>query len=800
MVGVLVNLSLEHSLLLILAALTVCAVSSWLMLALLDLARLATPQRRVRKMIGAGCVAGLAVWATHFTATLGLRLDFALSFDPLLTITSALAAMVAFGVPISLTALTGRPVYRAICGALGGFGVGAMHVIGMSAITNCTIASSLGETLMVTALGSVVMGLAFSVRPDHLRALRIALVTIAVCIIHFGTIAVSDIHVRYQSVNDLSNSWLAVSIGAVVLILCIMTGYAVNYQARLADQTRHRVLLSTALNNMSNGLVFIGADDRIQLFNDRALAIFGLESDVIHVGMSWRLYLTNVAPVLGWNEARLARVKANHERWFSAPDVTYLEHDLDDGRTVSVACRPILGGGAVLTYDDITAERRAQKEIERLAFEDDLTALPNRRQFQKSLEDIFLRNIGAFLILIDLDHFKNVNDTLGHSAGDDLLVTIGHRLRSLCEREDFVARMAGDEFSVIVLSDDRAYVTALCRRIISHLSAPIKVTGGSVIVGCSVGYASTFDTACPSLLVQYADLALYRAKALGRGHYRGYEAGMREAALQRVQIESDLRTALEDEQFRLAFQPIYRVNPSGHRHGSALIGFEALVRWHHPVRGVVSPADFIPVAEETGLIREIGRWVSREACRQAARWPEAIRVCINVSPVQLRDNLFPEHLSAILAETGVTPSRVEIELTETALVDDSDQIAAVLRALRNTGIRVSMDDFGTGYSSFAHLREFHLDCVKIDQGFVRAAPSDAGARSVLEAIVHMAKALGVSTTGEGVETQAQLETLAACGCDAVQGYFFNVPMDADSAADLCAESATSNQVRTCILH
>ncbi|ALN75327.1 EAL domain-containing protein [Aureimonas sp. AU20] len=786
MVEIFLTLAKDHAITLVVAATVVCIVASWLFFDLFERVRGTVGLSRLQWLGFAALAGGLGVWTTHFIATLGYRPDFAFSFDPDMTAASALISVAIVGLPAALTALTDRTWLKLLGGAVTGAGIVLMHVAGMAALTNCGVEQPAAGAVPIALASAALCALAMAL-PERTRpGIRIALAVAAVSLVHFGLIAGTAIVPVGSEPSGIDRSILGFLVGIVVICLALSAGALVTSSSKLAEQKQREALFSNALTNMSNGLLVIGAGGRIDLFNDRLVTLFDIRPEGVAIGMPWQRYLANLAERLGWNEARLGRVIDNHTQWFALDRTTYLEHALEDGRTISVSCRPIMGGGAVLTYDDVTAERQAQREVERLAFHDPLTGLPNRRKFAQELEAAYEGRRAATLFLIDLDRFKIVNDTLGHAAGDWLLTECGVRMGRVCERGELVARLAGDEFAVLSLSCDEDEAAGLSRRIIATLSDPFLIHGRMVSVGCSIGMASTRDAASADVMIQHADLALYKAKTLGRGRNQRYEAGMQEAAMRRSVLEADLRGALERGEFTLLYQPLYRIEDR------SVLGFEALIRWQHPARGFISPGEFIPVAEETGLIREIGLWIVEEACRHVRQWPDGIHVAVNVSPVQLRSEGFPGEVARLLEAAGVSPDRLEIELTETALVEDSELIAASLRTLRDSGIRVAMDDFGTGYSSLAHLRKFDLDCIKIDLSFVQTAPFDPAAAAVLHAVVQLARGLGVGTVGEGVETEEQFEVLRQAGCEVAQGYLLGRPMTAMQAYALCRAETRQN--------
>ncbi len=530
----------------------------------------------------------------------------------------------------------------------------------------------------------------------------------------------------------------------------------------------------------------VGQDGTIQLYNNRVLDLFGLPPGKLDVGVPLDQYLRDTGDICGWDEARKDRVVANHRAWMTLDTITRVEHHFDDGKVLSISCRPLPQGGAILTYDDVTEAREGQKKIAHMAFHDALTGLPNRRGFSERLAELSTK-CSATLLMLDLDHFKMVNDTLGHAVGDTLLIEVARRLRGICHPTDQIFRLGGDELAVITDSED-GHDDQLAADMVASLAAPFQIGEHLVTIGCSIGLAVLEKDGDPQLVQQMADLALYRAKEKGRGRIETYQAGMLEEAADRRLLEIDLAEAIATQQFVLHYQPLYDLP------GRSLSGFEALVRWNHPKRGMLPPNDFIPLAEQTGMIVEMGAWIIEEACRQAAQWPNHVSISINVSPVQLKSNDVLWQFTKAMDSHGITPGRIEIEVTETALVENSEQMAASLAGLRALGVRVAMDDFGTGYSSLAHLRVFELDRIKIDRSFINESHTDSGAAAVVRAVTSMARDLAISTTGEGVENEEQLANLVALGCETAQGFLLGKPLDAATATRLLASGADGRAV------
>ena len=433
-----------------------------------------------------------------------------------------------------------------------------------------------------------------------------------------------------------------------------------------------------------------------------------------------------------------------------------------------------------------------EQRITQLAFNDVLTGLPNRTMFQQQLDQLFLASEGSgnlfALHCLDLDQFKVINDTLGHPAGDALLVEAAQRLRQAA-RGHFVGRLGGDEFVVLqTVGTDRDAIDRLAREILDAICKPLAIDGNELVPSTSIGIAIAPDDGSDGgTLLRNADLALYRAKEAGRGTYAFFEESLNERAQERRQLESDLRLALERGEFQLHYQPLFDLEHN------RICSFEALIRWNHPKRGLVSPLDFIPVAEDTGLIVPIGAWVIREACAEAARWPEQIRIAVNVSPVQFHRGALHETILRALATSGLAPDRLEVEITESIFLEGSETTLRLLHALRTLGVRIALDDFGTGYSSLSYLQSFPFDKLKIDRSFIHNLLTREGATAIVHAITELANALGIETTAEGVEETAQLMELRAHGCSSVQGFLFAEPMTAADVDQLFREHGSAMQ-------
>jgi diguanylate cyclase (GGDEF)-like protein len=447
--------------------------------------------------------------------------------------------------------------------------------------------------------------------------------------------------------------------------------------------------------------------------------------------------------------------------------------------TLQVELAPVPGEGWAVTLEDVSTRKASQARADEMARLDPLTGLPNRLLLRERLAEAMARlqreGEACAVLLIDLDRFKPVNDTLGHPIGDALLEKVADRLRSTVRPTDTVARIGGDEFVILQAGVREAADTqALARRIVDLIGRAYMVEGHLLTIGASVGVAlAPEDGADADKLLKNADLALYRAKLDGRGTYRFFEPEMDARMQARRKLELDMRQALARREFQLHYQPQLQLQ------SDKLIGCEALIRWHHPERGLVSPLDFIPLAEEIGLIVPIGEWVIRQACRDAMTWPAHMSVAVNVSPAQFKSDRLVETIISALASSGLPAGRLEVEITEGVLLQENEKTLQTLHRLRELGVRVSMDDFGTGYSSLSYLRSFPFDKIKIDRSFVKDLASKPDGEAIIRAIAGLGKSLGMTTVAEGVETSEQMQRIRLEGCTDIQGYLISKPMSAD---------------------
>jgi diguanylate cyclase (GGDEF)-like protein/PAS domain S-box-containing protein len=587
---------------------------------------------------------------------------------------------------------------------------------------------------------------------------------------------------RFNDGVSLSpNSLSLVIAGVAVLILSTCLVAALGDRRSQGQVRRQKYLLDTALENMSQGLCMFEADGRVILHNERYSKIMGM-SGISLEGLSL-LDVMKSRKSISNPEALSERVIADAREGKSNTRIL----EIGSGHSVRVTEEPMEGGGWVSTLEDITKWQEAQAQILHMARHDALTNLPNRTLFRERLElalSRVTRHEKVAVLCLDLDNFKNVNDSLGHPVGDDLLKEVSRRLKGCIRESDTVARLGGDEFAIVKAGGEPQGTDAasLASRIVEVVSAPYDIQGHQVIVGTSIGISvAPSDGTESDQILKNADMALYRAKADGRGTYRFFEVGMDARAQARRLLELDMRAALRRGEFEVYYQPIHDLKTD------QISSFEALVRWNHPLRGMTLPGDFIPLAEETGLIVPIGNWVLRKACADAASWSRDVSVAVNISPAQFRTrDLVPSVVDA-LAASGLPAHRLELEITESVLIHDSDATLATLHQLRGLGIRITMDDFGTGYSSLSYLRSFPFDKIKIDRSFVQELSSRGDSMAIVRAVTGLGRSLGISTTAEGVETNEQLSLLRSEECTEVQGYLFSPPMPATEVEKMLSD-------------
>jgi diguanylate cyclase (GGDEF)-like protein len=544
--------------------------------------------------------------------------------------------------------------------------------------------------------------------------------------------------------------------------------------------------LNLAINSMPQGLCMFDADQKLIISNKPYAKMYGLKPEQAAQRTTLRALLKLREATL--NEVdRAKNVFEDQLHAVESGKPWFYVRELNDGRTIAISHLPVPGGGSIATHEDITEHRRVEAKIAYMAHHDMLTGLPNRVAFrdemQHAMEHLGERAMAA--LCLDLDYFKNVNDTLGHPVGDALLKSVALRLRSCLRPSDKVARLGGDEFAVIQIGVAQPEgSTALASRLIKEITEPFMVEGHQVVIGASIGISlAPADGQNPDLLMKNADMALYRAKEDGRGTYRYFEPGMDARMQARRRLELDLRKALALGQFELFYQPLINIK------SGEVSACEALMRWRHPERGLISPGEFIPLAEEMGFINQLGAWALRTACAEAIRWPEPVKLSVNLSPVQFKSGTLVSDVTAALDASGLSPNRLELEITESVLLNETDATLLTLEQLHDLGAHISMDDFGTGYSSLGYLRKFPFDKIKIDQSFIRDLADKPDSIAIIRAVAGLANTLGITTTAEGVETEAQLLQIKNEGCIEAQGYLFSRPIASETLLQMLQQSS-----------
>jgi len=572
-------------------------------------------------------------------------------------------------------------------------------------------------------------------------------------------------------------------VGAVVLCVFVIALIVTSIvRLLLKHQLSHRRLaverreLSVAVNNIPQGLVLYDDSARVTVCNQRYIEMFGLSPDVAKPGCSMHDLISHRKET-GSFEGDVGEFCASIIRNVALGKITHQIAEAADGRAILIVNQPLEAGGWVATIEDVTERKRADEKIAHLAHYDALTDLPNRVLFRQQLENA-LNNVQPgeqlAVLYIDIDEFKSVNDALGHSVGDELLKAVAVRLRGCLRETDVAARLGGDEFAIIQTAVKRpSDTTQLVERIYQAIREPYDCAGHLVTTDASIGIAlAPDDGADLDQLLKNADLAMYGAKADGRRTYRFFEVGMDERVKTRRLLELELRQAIMDGGFEVFYQPLLNLQDN------KISGCEALLRWRHPKRGMISPSEFIPIAEETGLINALGDWVLSTACIEAASWPDHIRIAVNVSPIQFKSQTLALNVATALAVSGLSACRLELEITEAVLIRDDEAALALLHQLRELGVRIALDDFGTGYSSLSYLQRFPFDKIKIDRCFVKDIVGPAGSSSIVQAVVNIAAARNMTTTAEGVETERQMEWLRDLGCTEMQGFLFSPAISA----------------------
>jgi diguanylate cyclase len=762
----------DHDPSLIALAVGICAVSCLSALTMLGRHR-AGQAGRWRWLICSGVCLGGGAWATHFVAMLAYVTTVPITYDT--AYTAATVVVAAVGATFGF-ALADRGVAGSVAGAVVmGAAIAAMHFLGMGGMR--LSGSLLYDTQNV--IGAIAVGVGLAVvalvtrRPNDgfvRRAQTAALLALSIMGLHF--IAMSGTTIVPGPTNQpwgapLDADLLAVAIASVIGLILTLGVFAAMLDERADLETeRIRQLASATFEGIliQRGGIVIDAND-----------VFCRMAGIGAHSAAGRRFLDFVAPEdIDLVRSHLVRPRSDHV------EIT-LVSESGERCPAEILARPIQqpdGTATVVAIRDLTERRRAEEKVRQLAHHDTLTGLPNRAllgsRLSQALETAALGGSLVAVLCLDLDRFKAVNDLLGHQGGDLLLVQVARRLQGCVRAGTTVARLGGDEFAIIVphlpTTDQGA---DLARRVVDTLSNPFDLEGVRASIGVSIGLAFyPMDGTSPDLLLRNADTALYCAKESGRGTFKFFDASMEQRIVTRRNLETDLRQALELDQLVLFYQPIVDCNEG------AVLGYEALLRWNHPERGLIPPSEFIPLAEETKLIVEIGHWVLATACAEAASWPIPHRLAVNLSSGQFQEPDLVSRLVTILERTGLHASRLELEVTESVIIANAAIAAAAFDDIRALGVRIVLDDFGSGYSSLSCLRQFAFDKIKIDQTFVQGLGEDNGTQAVVDAMLVLARGLCLDVTAEGVETERQLEQLRRRQCHEVQGFLLGRPKPA----------------------
>ena len=761
----------SHDFRLVALAACICALSSLTTIFLVSRARRALAWAQAGWLAVAAAAGGFGIWATHFIAMLAFAPGVPSGYDVGLTGLSLAIAVLLVGSGLSLAVLAGGRTAAWGGGAILGFGIAAMHYTGMAAYDVAGHKAWDAATVAVSlALGGLLGGAALaaqvSARGSVGQVTAALLLLLAICSHHFtamGAVTVTPDPTLAVSETAVPNAWLAVAVALASLAILLFAGAALALDVR---DRRHAKQEADRLHSLANAAVeglLVCTGDTVVSANRSFAKLVGLPQ----AGLAG----TVLSAYLPGDAARFA-LAGQPER----PVETELRQANGALVPVEIIMQPVEHAGRphyAVAVRDLRARRRAESQIRFLAHHDALTGLANRASFGKRLEQgMRAADAGGgklAVLCLDLDRFKEVNDLFGHAAGDAMLVNVAGIVSAELDDDMMMARLGGDEFAVLMPCGHSSAAGRLAERILEALRAR-QPEGNGPPVATSVGIAVYPDDADDRAgLLSNADTALYRAKSEGRGTYRFFEARMGAEVRERRLLEHDLRHAVARGEMEVVYQPQTEVG------SGEVIGFEALLRWRHPERGHVSPAVFVPIAEESDIILQIGEWVLREACREAAGWPRPLSVAVNVSAVQIHGPRFVGLVHEVLLQTGLAPHRLEIEVTETALIADPNRALLTLRQLKALGLRIAMDDFGTGYSSLSNLRSFPFDKIKIDSSFVRAVDSSEQTAAIMRAVLGLGRGLGLPVLAEGVETAAELGFLAAERCHAAQGYLMGRP-------------------------
>lgn len=760
-----------HDLKLVALAAIICALASFAAVNLLRHARGSTGQMRGIWLMVSAISTGFGIWATHFVAMLAFSPGIPSGYNIILTVLSLVVAILLTGAGLAVSLIPNWRHGPWLGGAIVAGGIAAMHYTGMAALAIPGII--LWDPVLVIAsiiigalIGAVALPVALRGTEQKWKTGGAVLLTLAICSHHFTAMgAVSIIPDPTVEISQLAipAGWLAVGVAlaSIAIIGLALAGIVLDIRDRRRTELEADRMLGLA-NAAVEGLLVCDGSDIVTV--NTSFATLAGSSAAKFVGAR----LENCFP------DDIAR-----KRLLTQPnqpvEVSLRRHD-GSVIPVELILRPIDFAGRphqVIAVRDLRARKEAEQHIRYLAHHDALTSLPNRSHFNERIDQeitALADGMKLAVLCLDLDRFKEVNDLFGHAAGDKVLQTAASRITAILRKGQIMARLGGDEFAILLPGLTNAGpAERLAQEILKELGVRDNESDIDGI-SSSIGIAICPDDATDrEALLSHADTALYRAKTDGRATYRFFESGMGDAVRDRRMLEHDLRHAAASDQMKLVYQPQEDIL------SGEVVGFEALLRWTHPTRGAVSPAIFIPIAEEAGAILDIGEWVLRTACREAATWERPLTIAVNVSAVQIYHEGFVQLVQEILFETGLAPGRLELEITETALVRDLNRALSALRRVKAFGVRIAMDDFGTGYSSLSNLRAFPFDKIKIDGSFIKSVNTNSQAATIVRAVVGLGRGLGLPVLAEGVETPAELKFLQDELCDEVQGYLLGRP-------------------------
>ena len=782
-------LTVEHDFRLVVVAAALCVISA---LATAATARRAldieSPVHQISWLIMAGSVAGIGIWGTHFVSMLAYESPLPIRYNIFGTVASLIVATVVTTCGWTYVARFRHPYSGAVGGAVIGAGVASMHFMGIAALdVGADIRWDYGMVAAAIFLGlqfCAVCGYAVAHLPMR-RGIALAAVSFVFGVVSLHFLSMSAMELvptvvgSVETYGPLTKLMAVIVALAVVLIVglgLLIAGFDLHLGARRrAEGERMRSLAEATFEGLA-----VVRDGQMQDMNGRFCDMLQLgREDLIGTPI-------NKLALSGPGGGQLETVEDRD------PVTCKLRCRDGSAITVQVRARTVDYGGApsrVYAFRDVSSEERARARITHLAHHDPLTGLPNRLKFRESLEDELNRaweiDTQVAVMFFDLDHFKEVNDVHGHATGDALLVAVSERLLDALPGHAIAARLSGDEFAV-VLPDaaSREDATLIAQRVVNSVGSPLTLGKLHLKVSASGGITMfPLDGEDPDRLMNQADLALYRAKGQGRNQVCEFDPKLGQLLQERRMMEADLALAIEDELLELYYQPQVRLGDG------AIVGFEALLRWHHDRRGFVAPSDFVQIAEETGLILKMGAWVLEQACREAVKWPDDRHVAVNVSPAQFKQGNLVYTVQRALSASGLDPRRLEIEITEGVLIDDEDRALDLLHKLKALGVGLSIDDFGTGYSSLAYLRAFPFDKIKIDRSFVAGIQNDPEAQIIVRATIDLARALKIRVVVEGVEEFAELSALQGQPDLVMQGFLLSRPITRGQLAGFDAESA-----------